>query len=327
MILLVIFLPIIIFYLLNFDFKGSVDSTCISFCQKNNIDKNEIPESWLNRYDIKLENKDDLKKDIDNDGLALLEEYSNSTNPLDPDTDKDGYKDGKEVRDGYNPTGEGRIDLNKDNLPDFWEKEMGLDMKKNNYSLDNDDDGLPNYLEYAHLTNPLKSDTDNDGFSDLNEIKNGYDPVALGDAKPTYEIKIKKIGVVAPIIWSLNSDEDAIEVDLKRGVVRYPDTGIPGQRGNAVISGHSSNYAWAQGNYNFIFKDLNNLVPGDEIIVRTTQKNNKSFEYVYKVTTKNVVVANDPVIFEENGKPIITLVTCWPLRTTWKRLIIKAELQ
>jgi len=325
-ILAAIILPAVIFYLLNFDFRGSLNSARVAICGNSNAPEDAIPASWLNRYGINLESEADLKKDIDGDGLDLLQEYVNSTNPLDPDTDKDGYNDGKEVRDGYNPTGAGMLDLNKDNLPDFWEKKMGLDMAKNNYALDNDGDGLPNYLEFAHGTDPLKKDTDGDGFGDLDEIKNGYDPTAPGDAKPAYEIKIKKIGVEVPMIWSLSSDEAALETDLKDGVVRYPNTGIPGSRGNAVISGHSSNYVWAAGKYNFIFKDLNNLQLGDEIVIRATQKNGKFFEYTYKVISKNVVAPDDAVIFEENGQPIITLVTCWPLRTDWKRLIVKAQM-
>ena len=330
MILIIVFaaiiLPVIIFYLLNFDFKGSLNSARVAICGSSDVSEDVIPTSWLNRYGIRLENDADLKKDIDGDGLDLSEEYANSTNPLDPDTDKDGYNDGKEVRDGYNPVGAGMLDLNKDNLPDFWEKKMGLDMAKNNYALDNDNDGLPNHLEFVHLTDPLKKDTDGDGFNDGGEIKNGYDPTAPGDAKPAYEISIKKIGVKTPMIWSLSSDEAALEADLKNGVVRYPNTGIPGSRGNVVISGHSSNYAWATGSYNFIFKDLNALQNGDELVVKATQKNGKSFEYVYKVIGKKVVAPDDPGIFEENGQPIITLVTCWPLRTDWKRLVVKAKM-
>jgi uncharacterized protein (TIGR02145 family) len=44
--------------------------------------------------------------------------------------------------------------------------------------LDTDQDGLPDYLEKIVGTNPNKTDTDGDGYSDLAEIKNGYDPLA-----------------------------------------------------------------------------------------------------------------------------------------------------
>ncbi len=42
-------------------------------------------------------------KDSDKDGLSDLEERLYHTNPNNPDTDGDGYKDGEEVKNGYDP--------------------------------------------------------------------------------------------------------------------------------------------------------------------------------------------------------------------------------
>lgn len=48
--------------------------------------------------------------DTDSDGLSDLDEVKiYKTDPLNPDTDRDGYFDGLEVRDGYNPNGPGRL--------------------------------------------------------------------------------------------------------------------------------------------------------------------------------------------------------------------------
>jgi hypothetical protein len=43
---------------------------------------------------------------------------------------------------------------------------------------DDDNDGLPNLLEDAFDSNRSSADTDNDGFSDLQEIRNGFDPLS-----------------------------------------------------------------------------------------------------------------------------------------------------
>ncbi|MFO0704975.1 MAG: thrombospondin type 3 repeat-containing protein [Candidatus Andersenbacteria bacterium] len=51
----------------------------------------------------------DPQSDADNDGLKLLDEERYGTNPTDPDSDKDGYSDGQEVLNGYNPNGAGRL--------------------------------------------------------------------------------------------------------------------------------------------------------------------------------------------------------------------------
>jgi hypothetical protein len=47
--------------------------------------------------------------DIDLDGLTNAEESQYRTNPENPDSDGDGYLDGDEVENGYNPMGSGRL--------------------------------------------------------------------------------------------------------------------------------------------------------------------------------------------------------------------------
>lgn len=90
-------------------------------------------------------------KDDDLDGLTNAEERFYGTNPLDQDTDKDTYKDGEEVRAGYDPLGPGKLDLDKDGFPDPEERAFGTD--------------------------PFKPDTDGDGYLDGDEIKNGFNPL------------------------------------------------------------------------------------------------------------------------------------------------------
>jgi hypothetical protein len=48
--------------------------------------------------------------DSDQDGLSDADEINiYGTNPLKSDTDGDGYLDGDEVKNGYNPLGEGSL--------------------------------------------------------------------------------------------------------------------------------------------------------------------------------------------------------------------------
>lgn len=104
-------------------------------------------------------------------------------------------------------------------------------------------------------------------------------------------IVIPKIGKNIPLVNVDNHDADnAVEwekifmKELENGVVRYPGSAEPGQAGNSFIFGHSSNYPWAKGQYNEVFALLNELIPGDEIIVYFQQK-----KYVYVVQDKTVV--------------------------------------
>jgi hypothetical protein len=53
----------------------------------------------------------DATADLDGDGLTQADEETYGTNPNDSDTDKDGYLDGAEVQNGYNPNGAGRLSI------------------------------------------------------------------------------------------------------------------------------------------------------------------------------------------------------------------------
>lgn len=207
-----------------------------------------------------------------------------------------------------------------------WAKKSGLNSKNGGLDADPDNDGLPNYLEYLHAADPLNADTDGDGFSDKQEIVNGYDPDAPGDAKPIVDVSIAKINVDAPMVWSNSMDDQAMLADLENGISHFYETASPGQNGNAVISGHSSNYVWAKGNYNHIFKNLNDLQAGDIINIKTTQQNGRVISYAYKVSDKFVTTADDPRVFADTTEPVLTLSTCWPIGTSLKRLIVKAEI-
>ncbi|MCX6793451.1 MAG: hypothetical protein NTY12_05565 [Candidatus Falkowbacteria bacterium] len=58
---------------------------------------------------------------------------------------------------------------------------QGLSSNLDNEGLvDSDFDGLPDKVEAVYGTDPAKADTDADGFSDYNEIKDGYNPLGAG---------------------------------------------------------------------------------------------------------------------------------------------------
>ena len=50
-----------------------------------------------------------LKLDTDGDGLFDDEEKTYGTDPTKADTDGDSFSDGVEVKNGYNPLGEGKL--------------------------------------------------------------------------------------------------------------------------------------------------------------------------------------------------------------------------
>lgn len=151
------------------------------------------------------------------------------------------------------------------------------------------------------------------------------DPTTDTKVSADPRIIIPKINVDAPVVYDLNTlKESVVQQKLKSGVVHYPIPGanaMPGQKGNTVILGHSSNDVFDDGGYKFVFVQLNNLERGD-----TFYLNYNGTRYTYSVTEKKVI---DPTqvseLVTDNTKPIATLVTCTPPGTALKRLVVIAE--
>lgn len=133
-------------------------------------------------------------------------------------------------------------------------------------------------------------------------------------------ITIPKINVTAPVIYDNTRDETQILADLQNGVIHYAGTAVPGQVGNSVIFGHSSNDWWEPGNYKYIFVLLDKLQPGDEFYV-----DYNSQRYVYRVTGSTVVDPTDLSVLNQTTTPTMTLITCTPPGTSWKRLVVTAD--
>ena len=135
------------------------------------------------------------------------------------------------------------------------------------------------------------------------------------------KVIINKINVDAPVIFDQNTvNEAAFQKALHDGVVHYPDTALPGQRGNVVIFGHSSGQWWAPGNYKFVFTLLNKLHYDDKIFLEY-----KGIRYIYKVSNVSVVKPNDLSVLNQGGNSMLTLITCTPVGTSTNRLIIQAQ--
>lgn len=143
-------------------------------------------------------------------------------------------------------------------------------------------------------------------------------------------IIVPKIGKNVPLVdvdTGSNFDFDHMEnifmKELEKGVLRYPGTARPGENGNAFIFGHSSNFPWMPGQYNQVFALLDKLVYGDEVIVYYNQK-----KYVYVINEKQIVKPGDiKILNRDPNRKELSLMTCWPIGTTLKRMVVFAELK
>ncbi|WOO39344.1 hypothetical protein [Rubellicoccus peritrichatus] len=180
-------------------------------------DGDGMPDDWeithdMDPLDATGENGADYDRDSDN--LSNLQEYNNTTDPNDADTDDDGLPDGWEVQYGLDPLDNGTTtqdngaygdpdvdgltniteyqtgtnpvlaDTDVDGLPDGWEVLYELDPLDNGTTDvangangDPDSDFLDNLGEYQNDTSPIASDTDEDTMPDGWEVSNVTDPV------------------------------------------------------------------------------------------------------------------------------------------------------
>lgn len=105
---------------------------------------------------------------------------------------------------------------------------------------------------------------------------------------------------------------------LKNGVGHL--FSYPGEGSKMMIYGHSSGYPWDISLYTKIFRTINKMKVGSRVYVTYAGK-----LYVYQVTGKKAVKANDRTPFEpdENGEELI-LYTCWPPDSISQRFIVIA---
>ena len=130
------------------------------------------------------------------------------------------------------------------------------------------------------------------------------------NSKAIAMLEIPKLDLMVPVV------EGTDPKDIKYAVGHFKDTDMPGTTGNFAIAGHRS-YT-----YNEYFNRLDELENGDTIKVKTIDGK----MYTYKVFEKLVVEPEETSVLMSTEEPIITLVTCTPIRKATHRLIVKGKL-
>jgi sortase A len=95
-------------------------------------------------------------------------------------------------------------------------------------------------------------------------------------------------------------------------VGHIPGTALPGDEGNIGLAGHRDTF----------FRKLRDIQPDDEIRVVTPDGT-----YLYRVQGTNVVWPRDTWVLDDEGEPLLTLVTCYPftyIGSAPQRFIVRA---
>ena len=134
-------------------------------------------------------------------------------------------------------------------------------------------------------------------------------PIPTAAPDQAIRIQIPAINVDAPIVQG-----DGFE-QLKKGVGQNVASANPGQSGNVVLSAHNDVYGQ-------IFRHLDQLAPGDQIIIYTQQR-----QYVYVVDRTAIVEPTAVEVMASTGSPTTTLISCYPYLINDQRIVVFGRLQ
>ena len=131
---------------------------------------------------------------------------------------------------------------------------------------------------------------------------------AQPEGEVTAVIEIPEIGLEKHVV------EGVSVADLKKGPGHYPETPLPGQKGNAAIAGHRTTYGAP-------FNRIDELEKGDEIFVQTLQG-----RFRYLVEEQLIVSPSQVEVLEDKGDDRLTLTACHPKYSARQRIVVVATL-
>ena len=134
-------------------------------------------------------------------------------------------------------------------------------------------------------------------------------PIPTPGPEQATRIQIPAIGVDAPVVQGDGPEQ------LKKGVGQNIGSADPGKAGNVVLSAHNDVYGE-------IFRYLDKLKPGDEIILHTNQR-----AYTYVVVNSQVVEPTDVQVMEQTAEPMVTLISCYPYLVDTQRIVVQGRLE
>lgn len=185
-------------------------------------------------------------------------------------------------------------------------------------------DSILQTTDYTQISNWFVNDPNYNSkvfFNPKNSISNdnansNKNLISTNNSISTYLLTIPKLKIKDAVV-TIGS------MDLKKSLIQYPQTTLPGQLGNTVIFGHSVlPQFFNPSSYLTIFSTLYRLEQGDEIEIK--YDNN---QYKYIINEMFEVKPTDFSVLEQRfDQRNLTLITCSPPGTYLRRLIIKATL-
>ena len=190
--------------------------------------------------------------------------------------------------------------------------------------------------KFGQILNPLSAKYYNNSGSilgelsstDYTQLNNWFVSETHSDNDPALKSNLSESGVFTykisiPILKIQDAVVTVGSMDLKKSLIQYPQTALPGQLGNGVVFGHSVlPQFFNPKSYLTIFSTLYRLKQGDEMFI-----DYDNIRYKYLVEEMYEVQPTDLSVLEQrfDGR-YFTLVTCSPPGTYLRRLVIKSRI-
>lgn len=152
----------------------------------------------------------------------------------------------------------------------------------------------------------------------------GGDWLPSGYQNAEFNAQISRYFFSIPKLKIDKAEVSTTDTNIDLHLVHFPGTALPPAKGNAVIFGHSTlPQLYSPTNYKTIFANIHNLAIGDSFSVTTDETT-----YIYKIVSISIVDAEDTsYLAQPTDDSYLTVVTCTPPGTIWKRLVLKSRLE
>jgi sortase A len=133
-------------------------------------------------------------------------------------------------------------------------------------------------------------------------------PIPTPGPQQARRIEIPAIEVDSTIVQGTDWEQ------LKKGVGQQIGSAVPGATGNLVLAAHNDIFGE-------IFRHLDQLAPGDEIVISSERQS-----YTYVVSEIRVVEPTDVEVMAATDYASITLISCYPYLINDKRIVVFGDL-
>ncbi|HEY9077771.1 MAG TPA: sortase [Anaerolineaceae bacterium] len=134
-------------------------------------------------------------------------------------------------------------------------------------------------------------------------------PTPTASPEQVVRLRIPAINVDAPVVLGDGWEQ------LKKGVGQHIGSGLPGKKGNLILSAHNDIFGE-------IFRELDKLKTGDQVIVYTQQR-----AYTYQVRQTQIVEPTRVEVMAPTSEAVVTLISCYPYLVDNQRIVVSAVYQ